>query len=99
MPIYEYRCDNGHTFEVFQSMSDDPVQTCEECGAPVQRVLHSPAIHFKGSGFHNTDYKKSGQGAKPSGEGGGDSDKSEKKPESSSSDSSKSDSTSKTASD
>ena len=56
MPIYEYRCDNGHTFEVLQSMSDDPVTECETCGAPVQRVLHSPAVHFKGSGFYTTDY-------------------------------------------
>jgi putative FmdB family regulatory protein len=70
MPIYEYRCENGHTFEVLQSMSDDPVETCEECGAPVQRVLHPVAIHFKGSGFHNTDYKKSGQGASGSKDGG-----------------------------
>jgi putative FmdB family regulatory protein len=61
MPIYEYRCEKGHTFEVFQSMSDDPVETCEECGAPVQRVLHPVAIHFKGSGFHNTDYKNKGK--------------------------------------
>ena len=56
MPIYEYRCENGHTFEVLQSMSDDPVTECETCDAPVQRVLHSPAVHFKGSGFYTTDY-------------------------------------------
>lgn len=56
MPIYEYRCDNGHVFEVMQSMSDDALTECTECGAPARRVLHSPAIHFKGSGFHNTDY-------------------------------------------
>jgi len=56
MPIYEYRCDNGHLFEVMQSMSEDALTECVECGAPVQKVLHSPAIHFKGSGFHNTDY-------------------------------------------
>jgi putative FmdB family regulatory protein len=56
MPIYEYRCTKGHTFEVTQSMSDDPLVTCEVCGAPVQRVMHSPAVHFKGSGFYNTDY-------------------------------------------
>ena len=56
MPIYEYRCENGHLFEVMQSMSEDPLTECTECGAPVQKVLHSPAIHFKGSGFHNTDY-------------------------------------------
>jgi putative FmdB family regulatory protein len=81
MPIYEYRCENGHTFEVFQSMSDDPVEICEECGAPVQRVLHPVAIHFKGSGFHNTDYKKSGQAGKAGKDGDGASG-GESKPES-----------------
>lgn len=63
MPIYEYRCDNGHTFEVMQRMSDDPLGTCSECQAPVQRVFHPVAIHFKGSGFYNTDYGKRGRGA------------------------------------
>ena len=56
MPIYEYRCEKGHQFEVFQSMSADPVTSCEECGAPVERVFHPIAVHFKGSGFYNTDY-------------------------------------------
>jgi len=56
MPIYEYRCENGHLFEVMQKMSDPPVTTCEECGAPVARVFHPIAVHFKGSGFYNTDY-------------------------------------------
>ena len=56
MPIYEYRCLNGHTFEVVQRMSDDPVETCEQCGAPVERVFHPVAVHFKGSGFYSTDY-------------------------------------------
>jgi len=56
MPIYEYRCDNEHLVEVVQPMSDDALTECPECGAPTRRVLHSPAIHFKGSGFHNTDY-------------------------------------------
>jgi putative FmdB family regulatory protein len=56
MPIYEYRCTKGHTFEVLQSMNDDPLTECEVCGRPVERVLHSPAVHFKGSGFYNTDY-------------------------------------------
>lgn len=99
MPIYEYRCENGHQFEVFQSMSDDPVETCEECGAPVERVFHPVAVHFKGSGFYNTDYKNKGKpGAKEggdsssssssesksdSGSGSGDSKKSESKPDSS----------------
>jgi len=56
MPIYEYRCENGHTFEVMQRMTDDPVSVCQSCDAPVQRVFHPVAVHFKGSGFYNTDY-------------------------------------------
>ena len=56
MPIYEYRCKKGHTFEVLQRFSDDPVSSCEVCGIPVQRVFHPVAVHFKGSGFYNTDY-------------------------------------------
>ncbi len=56
MPTYEYRCDNGHTFEVMQRMSDDPLTECTVCGAPVQRVFHPVAVHFKGSGFYTTDY-------------------------------------------
>src|ERR1700733_10228976 len=56
MPIYEYRCEQGHTFEVMQRMSDDPVLVCETCEAPVARVFHPVAVHFKGSGFYNTDY-------------------------------------------
>jgi putative FmdB family regulatory protein len=60
MPIYEYRCENGHTFEVMQSMADDPVAVCEVCGAPVERVFRPVAVHFKGSGFYTTDYAKKG---------------------------------------
>lgn len=63
MPIYEYRCTKGHTFETFQSMSDDSLTTCEVCEAPVERVLSAPAIHFKGSGFYTTDYAKKGAAA------------------------------------
>ena len=48
MPIYEYRCDNGHQFEVMQKMTDDPVLSCARCDAPVQRVFHPVAVHFKG---------------------------------------------------
>jgi putative FmdB family regulatory protein len=71
MPIYEYRCENGHNFDAIQRMSDDPLTTCEVCGAPVQRVLHAPAVHFKGSGFYNTDYgtKKRARELKSAGEG------------------------------
>ena len=56
MPIYEYRCENGHLFEVMQKITEDPVTVCQECAAPVQRVFHPVAVHFKGSGFYNTDY-------------------------------------------
>jgi putative FmdB family regulatory protein len=56
VPIYEYRCENGHQFDVMQSMSAEPLTACETCGAPVQRVFHPIAVHFKGKGFYNTDY-------------------------------------------
>ena len=84
MPIYEYRCPNGHEFEVFQAMSDDPVSACEVCGATVERVFRPVAVHFKGSGFYTTDYARktkaasSGDGAKDSSESKSDSKSSEK---------------------
>jgi len=57
MPIYEYRCPNGHVFELFQRMTDPAPDGCETCGAgPVERVLYPVAVHFKGSGFYSTDY-------------------------------------------
>ncbi len=71
MPIYEYRCLNGHRFEVMQRFSDAPIERCAECGASVQKVLSSPAIHFKGSGFHNTDYGRGKAGRPADGDGGG----------------------------
>ena len=73
MPIYEYRCLNGHEFEVIQRMADDPVETCEQCDAPVERVFHPVAVHFKGSGFYTTDYAskaKAGAGASNDGDTG-----------------------------
>ncbi len=60
MPIYEYKCENGHVFDVMQSMSDDPLAECVECSAPVRKVLHPVGISFKGSGFYSTDYKSNG---------------------------------------
>ena len=60
MPIYEYKCENGHVFDVMQKLSEDPLTTCVECGAPVRKVLHPVGISFKGSGFYSTDY-----GSKP----------------------------------
>jgi putative FmdB family regulatory protein len=57
VPIYEYRCPNGHTFELFQKMTDAPAETCVICGAgPVEKLLFPVAVHFKGSGFYSTDY-------------------------------------------
>jgi putative FmdB family regulatory protein len=71
VPIYEYRCPNGHTFEVFQRMTDPPAESCETCGAaPVEKVLYPVAVHFKGSGFYSTDYGRgSRKGVKDGGEG------------------------------
>ncbi len=98
MPIYEYRCENGHLFEVMQKMSDPPVTACEECGAPVSRVFHPVAVHFKGSGFYNTDYgtaKRKRESEKSASDGADkhdakQKDKKDSKPASSSSDSSSS---------
>jgi putative FmdB family regulatory protein len=56
MPIYEYRRPDGTTFELQQSFSDDPLKVDPETGVPVERVLHPPAVHFKGKGFYSTDY-------------------------------------------
>jgi putative FmdB family regulatory protein len=85
MPIYEYRCEQGHTFEVMQRMTDDPVVSCQTCESPVQRVFHPVAVHFKGSGFYNTDYgtrKRAKEKDASSSDGGSDSKPSEKKTES-----------------
>jgi putative FmdB family regulatory protein len=86
MPIYEYKCDNGHVFDVIQKMADDPLTECQECGAPAVRVLHPVAVHFKGSGFYNTDY------GKKKAAGGGGADGAKDSSDSKSSDSSSSDS-------
>jgi putative FmdB family regulatory protein len=81
MPIYEYRCPNGHLFELLQRIGDDPPAVCETCGeGPVERVLYPVAVHFKGSGFYTTDY---GRGSRkkestPSKDGGGESADSKK---------------------
>ena len=99
MPIYEYRCDNGHHFDVMQKMTDGPVTVCEVCGEPVQRVFHPVAVHFKGSGFYNTDYgtarrKRETDASAKSGADSHDAKRSESKSDSSSS----SDSSSKSSS-
>jgi len=76
VPIYEYRCPNGHTFEVFQRMTDPPVEVCEVCSAgPVEKVLFPVAVHFKGKGFYSTDY---GRASRSGGSKDGDSGSSAK---------------------
>jgi putative FmdB family regulatory protein len=73
MPTYEYACrDCGHTFEIVQSMLDEPLTMCPECGGSLRKVFAPPAISFKGSGFYSTDH---GKKAKRSGEATGDGDK------------------------
>ena len=64
MPLYEYQCDAcGHRFERIQKFSDPPVDACPSCGGSVRKLISSPAIQFKGSGFYITDYVKSGKDA------------------------------------
>ena len=76
MPIYEYKCENGHIFDVMQKLSEDPLTSCIDCGAPVRKVLHPVGISFKGSGFYSTDYK--GAAAKAETTKNGDSGKTER---------------------
>jgi putative FmdB family regulatory protein len=102
MPIYEYRCENGHLFEVMQKITEEPVTQCEECGAPVQRVFHPIAVHFKGSGFYNTDYgtakrRRENQDSAASGADKSDAKKTEKKSDTSSTSSSSSPSSDKSS--
>ncbi len=84
MPIYEYRCPEGHVFEVLQRMNDAPPEGCEVCGkGPLERVLHPVAIHYKGSGFYATDYGRgSRRPVKETSSGSGDSGGSESRKES-----------------
>jgi putative FmdB family regulatory protein len=76
VPIYEYRCPDGHVFELFHRMDDPPPEACPVCGKkPVEKVLYPVAVHFKGSGFYSTDYGRSRKTAKEgdSSSSGGDS--------------------------
>ncbi len=72
MPLYEYKCPNGHLFEVIHGMSEPSPEACEVCGAsPLQRVLHPVAVHYKGSGFYSTDYGRKSKAAAKEKDGGG----------------------------
>ena len=76
MPLYEYRCEAcDHQFEIIQKFSDEPVSVCPSCGrGPVVKLLSSPAIQFKGSGWYITDYARKGKSGAPGGTDGGKSD-------------------------
>ena len=99
MPIYEYRREDGTTFEVMQKFSDEALTVDPETGQAVERILRPPAIHFKGKGFHNTDYgtrkrnreKESSSSSSSSDGGSSSSSSSEKKSDSSSAKSTSSD--------
>ena len=71
MPLYEYECDAcGHRFEKIQKFSDPLEDTCPKCGGHVHKLMSSPAIQFKGSGFYITDYPKGDKGSAPKSDGG-----------------------------
>ncbi len=62
VPIYEYECAKGHRFEAIQKVSDPPLKKCEKCKSKTERLISSPAIQFKGTGWYVTDYAKNGSG-------------------------------------
>ena len=81
MPLYEYQCEAcGQRFEVIRKFSDPPLEVCSLCGkGPVQRLLSSPAIQFKGSGWYITDYAQKGKSSESSTGAKSDSNSSETK--------------------
>jgi putative FmdB family regulatory protein len=82
VPTYGYRCTKcGHQFEVFQRMSDEPIQTCPNCEGKVTKMLYPTGVVFKGSGYYSTDYKGSGSSGSSNGSGPTTEGKSESKPE------------------
>jgi putative FmdB family regulatory protein len=83
VPTYGYRCTKcGNQFEVFQRMSDEPIQTCPKCQGEVTKILYPSGVLFKGSGYYSTDYKSSGSSASSNGSGSTTESKPEAKPES-----------------
>lgn len=83
MPTYGYRCTKcGNQFEVFQRMSDEPIQTCPKCQGDVTKILYPSGVLFKGSGYYSTDYKSSGSPASSNGSSSNTESKPEAKPES-----------------
>lgn len=93
MPLYDYKCENGHVFEEMQSFSAEPIATCGECGASARRQLTVPMVLYKGSGFYTTDYGRNGSASSTkSGSNGEASESKSEKKETAKSSSSSSDS-------
>ena len=93
MPLYDYKCENGHVFEEMQSFSSDPVATCGDCGTSATRMLSVPMVLYKGSGFYTTDYGRNGSASRSKADSNGESsDSNSKTKEKSKSKSSSSDS-------
>ena len=93
MPIYEYKCENGHVFDIMQKMAEDPLKECVECGAPVKKLMNPVSISFKGSGFYSTDYKNGKASTEKTDSKSAGSEKTEKKSESGTNGGEKSEST------
>ena len=95
MPLYDYKCENGHVFEEMQSFSSEPVATCDDCGTSAKRQLSVPMVLYKGSGFYTTDYGRNGSASRSKSDADGDASesgtKSKKKAKSKSSSSDSSD--------
>lgn len=79
MPLYEYKCENGHIFEEMQSFSSEPVATCSDCGSSARRQLSVPMVLYKGSGFYTTDYGRNGSASRSKSESNGEASESKSK--------------------
>jgi len=76
MPLYDYKCENGHVFEEMQSFSSEPVATCGDCGTSATRMLSVPMVLYKGSGFYTTDYGRNGSASRSKADSNGESSES-----------------------
>ncbi len=80
MPIYEYKCENGHVFDEMQSFSSEPIATCGDCGTAASRMLSVPMVLYKGSGFYTTDYGRNGSASRSKSDSNGESSSADSKP-------------------
>ena len=79
MPLYDYKCENGHIFEELQSWSSEPITICDDCGASAKRQLSVPMVLYKGSGFYTTDYGRNGSASSTKRDSNGEASRSESK--------------------